>query len=292
MSSSATAPVVVGYDGSPASAAALRWAGAYADHTGAAVRVVHALALPLVRGPAGYTSVVRVEDLIESAEVLLDHACEQLRADHPDLGIDVVVNIGAAGAILLEEAGRARLVVVGSSGLGEFRDSVLGSVAAQLAIHASTPVVVVPAGWRPGAADRRIVVGVDGSKLSTAAIDFAFDYADAARTSIEPVLAWRGPVSAGPGDMLPLVYEADELQRENEVILAENLAGRAERYPDVVVWSQVVRGDPAAVLLEAARGAELLVVGSRGRGGFRGLLLGSVSWSVLHRCACPVAVVR
>src|SRR5262245_19025245 len=91
---------------------------------------------------------------------------------------------------------------------------------------------------------------------------------------------------------LSAVDPADELQRENEITLAENLAGRAERYPGVPVWSHVVRGDPAAVLLEAARAAELLVVGSRGRGGFRGLLLGSVSWSVLHRSGCPVAVVR
>src|SRR5919198_304436 len=80
MSSSVTAPVVVGYDGSPASAAALRWAGAYADHTGAAVRGVHALALPLVRGPAGFTSVVRVVHLIASAEGFLAQACGTLPA--------------------------------------------------------------------------------------------------------------------------------------------------------------------------------------------------------------------
>lgn len=292
MNESLIRPVVVGFDGSPASAAALRWAARYAETNHTTVRVVHALALPEVKGPMGFASAVPVADLVEATEELLTAACEPVLADHPGLRSGVAVTVGAAGPVLLDEAPGARLLVVGSSGLGEFRDAVLGSVAAGLTAHATSPVVVVPAGWTASSSGGRIVVGVDGSPDSAAALDFAFDQAAAFGCSLEAVLAWKGPVSTGPGDLLPLVYDIEVVQDENERVLSECLAGHAEKYPDVVLWSQVVRGAPAAVLAEAARGAELLVVGSRGRGGFRGLLLGSVSRAVLHRCECPVAVVR
>jgi nucleotide-binding universal stress UspA family protein len=293
MSGTLSRPVVVGYDGSPASAAALRWAAAYAETEQNGVRLVHALELPSAGGAMGFAPVVRVTDLVDATEELLDTATEEVRADHPGLRIDVEVTIGAAVPVLLDEAHSARLLVVGSGGLGELRDVLLGSVAAQLTAHASTPVVVVvPAGWTVAAGNSRVVVGVDGSQVSAAAVDFAFGYAGATGAAVEAVLAWEGPVSTGPGDLVPLVYDAETLQRENEAVLAESLAGQGEKHPDVAVWSHVVRGRPADVLAEAARGAELLVVGSRGRGGFRGLLLGSVSRAVLHRTACPVAVVR
>jgi nucleotide-binding universal stress UspA family protein len=294
MTMSSTEPVVVGYDGSPASAAALAWAAGYVAGNHASLRLVHALALPVVTGPMGVAAVLPVDDLVSSAEELLEQAVDRVRADHPGLAADVAVRVGPATPVLLEEVHRARLVVVGSTGLGELRDAMLGSVALELAEHAGRPVVVVPAGWTaPSAPDeRRVVVGVDGSDVSSPAVDFAFQQAADTGAVLDAVLAWSGPVSTGPGDMLPLVYDAEALAEENRVTLAESLAGHNDKYPDVQVRARVVRGRPAAVLAEAARGAELLVVGSRGRGGFRGLLLGSVSRAVLHRCAGPVAVVR
>ena len=294
MTMSSTGPVVVGYDGSPASAAALAWAAGYAARTHSPLRLVHALALPVVRGPVGVAAVLPVDELVASAEELLEQAADRVRADHPELAAEVAVRVGPATPVLLEEAHPARLVAVGSTGLGELRDIMLGSVALELAEHAGRPVVVVPAGWTaPQASDeRRVVVGVDGSDVSSPAVDFAFRQAADTGAVLDAVLAWTGPVSTGPGDMLPLVYDAEALAEENRVTLAESLAGHMDKYPDVRVRPRVVRGRPASVLAEAARGAELLVVGSRGRGGFRGLLLGSVSRAVLHRCAGPVAVVR
>ncbi len=294
MTTSSTGPVVVGYDGSPASAAALAWAAGYTDRTHARLRLVHALALPVVGGPTGVANVLPVDELVASAEELLEQAAERVRADRPELAAEVAVRIGPATPVLLDEARPARLAVVGSTGLGELRDLVLGSVALALAEHAGRPVVVVPAGWTAPEApqERRVVVGVDGSDVSSPAVDFAFEQAAETGAVLNAVLAWTGPVSTGPGDMLQLVYDAEGLAEENRVTLAESLAGHLDRYPDVRVRPQLVRGRPAAVLAEAADGAELLVVGSRGRGGFRGLLLGSVSRAVLHRCPSPVAVVR
>jgi nucleotide-binding universal stress UspA family protein len=285
-------PVVVGYDGSPASRAALEWAAAYADTAARPLRLLHALAVPLVSSPMGVTGALPVDDLIDAARGLLDEACREVRKTRPDLDVDVVVELGPAAPVLVDESRQASLTVLGSRGLGEFRDVVLGSAAAQVATHATSPVVVVPAGSPAPSPGGRVVVGVDGSELSSAAVDFAFGYAAVTGASIDAVLAWTGPVSTGPGDMIPLVYDAESLRREDEVVLAEAVAGRSGTYPDVVMRERVVHGHPAAVLLDAADGAQLLVVGSRGRGGFRGLLLGSVSRAVLHRSRCPVAVVR
>jgi nucleotide-binding universal stress UspA family protein len=290
MSVSRPGPVLIGYDGSSASTAALAWAASYARTEGLSLRLVHALALPVLSTPMGIAAPLPVDDIEAAARQLLDDACRHVREAHPQLAIDVVVTFGPAAQVVLEESRQAALTVLGSRGLGEFRELVVGSVAAQVSAHASSPVVVVPAGW--SAVEGPVVVGVDGSELSSAAVDFGFRYAAATGVELDAVLAWTGPVSTGPGDLIPLVYDADALREEDEAVLSEAVAGHTDKYPDVVVRHRVVHGHAADVLLDAADGAQLLVVGSRGRGGFRGLLLGSVSRAVLHHAACPVAVVR
>jgi nucleotide-binding universal stress UspA family protein len=105
-------------------------------------------------------------------------------------------------------------------------------------------------------------------------------------------MAWHDPVSAGPNDPLPVIYDLDMLEEQSKALLAESIAGQREKYPDVPVRQELVRGRPDDVLVAAGRTAELLVVGSRGRGAFRGLLLGSTSRSLVHHAPCPVAVVR
>ena len=112
------------------------------------------------------------------------------------------------------------------------------------------------------------------------------------RADLVAVHAWLHPVSAGPGDMLPLVYDPDALADEERRLLGESLAGWAERYPNVVVHRELVRNRPGHALVERSAAAQLVVVGARGRGGFTGLLLGSVSQTLIHHAACPVAVVR
>jgi nucleotide-binding universal stress UspA family protein len=283
--------VVVGYDGSPASETAAFWAAAEAERLGAKLRLVHVLALPLMSSPFGIAVALDLEPLRQAAHQLLDKVCRRIRADHPGLTIDVVVEFGGTAPALLQEATEAVLVVLGSRGLGEFRDLTAGSVSAHVATHASCPAVVVPPNWSSKDADG-VVVGVDGSGLSVDAVDFAFERAQARNTMLTAVMAWHDPVRTGPGDQLPLVYDLDALRQEAAALLAESVAGHADKYPDVVVRQELVRGHADDVLIDAGRSAELLVVGSRGRGAFRGLLLGSTSRALVHYAPCPIAVVR
>jgi nucleotide-binding universal stress UspA family protein len=292
MTTTAGLIVLVGYDGSPASERAAHWAAAEAQRRRAKLRLVHVLALSVLSSPMGLAVTLQTEPLREAAKRLLDEVCGRIRSEQPDLVIDVVVEFGGTAPALLQEATEAVLVVVGSSGLGEFRDLAAGSVSAShVATHAPCPVVVIPPKWESDRAGG-IVVGVDGSVTSMAAIDFAFEQAQARNATLTAVMAWHDPIRTGPGDLLPLVYDLDALEQQGAALLAESVAGHAEKYPDVVVHHELVSGHADDVLIDAGRSAELLVVGSSGRGAFRGLLLGSTSPSLVHYTPCPVAVVR
>lgn len=284
--------IVLGYDGSSASDAALRWAASEAHRRSLELRLVYVLSIPVPSTPMGAAALQLQPGMLrKSAEQLLGEVRDRVLGDWPELKVDAVVSFGGAAQGLLQEATEATVLVVGARGLGELRALAAGSVTAHVATHAPCPVVVVPPRWEPdGAAG--VVVGVDGSELSQDAIDFAFEQAQSRQVPLTAVMAWHDPVSTGPGDMLPVVYDIDALAEEATTVLAEAVAGHADRYPDVVVRRETVRGHADEVLIEAGRTAELLVVGSRGRGAFRGLLLGSTSRALVHHAPCPVAVVR
>jgi nucleotide-binding universal stress UspA family protein len=133
------------------------------------------------------------------------------------------------------------------------------------------------------------VVGVDNSPRSERAVDFAFEEADNRGVGVTAVLTWLGPEidsSASPS------HEWEQAAEDEKALLAESLAGRRAEYPGVDIVQKAVRGDPAVALTDESAGAELLVVGSHGRGGFDGIVRGSVSHTLLHHAHCPVAVVR
>ncbi|WP_216592320.1 universal stress protein [Verrucosispora sioxanthis] len=140
--------------------------------------------------------------------------------------------------------------------------------------------------------DGEVVVGVDGSELSRRAVEFAVQEAALRGAAVLALHAYRHPVSTGPGDMQPLVYDESELRADEDRAVAESIAGLTERYPEVQITRRSVRGRAARVLTDASRQAQLMVVGGQGRGEVTGLLLGSVSQSLLHHSHCPVAVVR
>jgi nucleotide-binding universal stress UspA family protein len=135
-----------------------------------------------------------------------------------------------------------------------------------------------------------VVVGTDGSDLSGAAVAFGFEEAHLRGVGLTVVHAWRAPVAMS--DLLFNAYERLDLEDLEHKLLVEHLAPHEERHPDVAVRRVVAQGLPAAVLVHESTGADLLVVGSRGHGGFAGLLLGSVSDAAIHHATCPVAVVR
>jgi nucleotide-binding universal stress UspA family protein len=180
------------------------------------------------------------------------------------------------------------LIVVGDRGLSGFTGLLIGSVAVQLAAHATCPVFVARGSVDPAA---HVLLGVDGSPANDPVVGFAFEEAALRCVPLVALHAWRHPASTGPGDMLPLAYDPAEVEAEEARLLAEALAGWHDKYPDVTVHRELTHTGTRKALIQATQQAQLVVVGTRGRGGFTGLLLGSVSQAVLHHAACPVAVV-
>ncbi|SCL26820.1 universal stress protein [Micromonospora inyonensis] len=290
MNSADGAAVVVGVDGSAQALRAVRLAAVEADRRQRPLRVVHAYIWPLLHvsgappagGPPG-------SGLRQQAHRIVDEAVDEARAAVADLPVTGEIIDGGAAAVLLGESLTASSVVVGDRGLGGFTSLLVGSVAIQVAAYADCPVLVARGTDRTTGP---VVVGVDGSDLSRLAVQVAAEQAAWRDTGLLAVHAYRHPASTGPGDMQPLVHQEGALRGEEERLLAESLAGLADRYPQVPVTGQVVHAKPGAALTEASRRAQLLVVGARGRGELTGLLLGSVSQAVLHHSDCPVAVVR
>ncbi|MEU8263958.1 universal stress protein [Micromonospora sp. NPDC048999] len=290
MNSANGAAVVVGVDGSEPALRAVRLAAAEATRRHRPLRVVHGFIWPLLRVPGSPPAGAPPGGgLRHQAEEMVSAAVAEAEAVAPGLPVSGEIIDGQAAAVLLSESPTATMIVLGDRGLGGFASLVVGSVAIQVAAHADCPVLVARGTPRTAGP---VVVGVDGSALSRAAIQFAAEEAATRDAPLHAVHAYTHPSSRGPGDMQPLVYDERLLRDEEEQILTESLAGLAERHPRVPLTREVVRGRPVAVLSEAARTAQLVVVGGQGRGELSGLLLGSVSQGVLHHADCPVAVVR
>ncbi len=284
-------PVVVGVDGSDCSMEAVTLGAQEAGRHHMPLRLVHAFVWPYLPSvPMAAPPVApAVEEMHDAAEAFMADAERRARAVDPALDVSTHVTDGTASAVLIEESQRAGMIVLGDRGLGGFSGMLLGSVAVQVVTHAAGPVLVARGRSAPRGP---VLLAVDGSPRSEPAIGFAFAEASLRGTELVALHAWTHPVRGGPGEMVPLVYDADDIRNEEERLLAEAVAGWCERYPEVPVRRKLVRGRPVPALLAAAETAQLVVVGARGRGGFTGLLLGSVSQGVLHHAECPVAIVR
>lgn len=294
--STTTPPVVVGVDGQPPSAQALDWAVDEASRQHLPMLLVHARPVPL-RGPVldpaldpGLDGAPLPAD--PESDRILEEAVDRVRTLSPRTQVETATGYGRASNLLVDTSTGAAMVVVGARGRGSLRSAMLGSTSVDVAAHAHSPVAVVRhlpdiAPDRPG-----VVVGSDGSPVSEAAVAEAFRQADARSLPLTVVHTWQLDYT-GTG---LAVFESEELRRqvaeEERALASEVVAGWSEKYPDVVVRQHVMQAHPVQALVQHSRGAELLVVGSRGRGGFRGLLLGSVSQGVLHHAECPVLVVR
>ncbi len=280
--------IVVGVDGSPASEAAVAWAARDAASRGVGLTLVHAL--PSVMSPIWLDVPVPQDywDLQdEHGREVLDAArritTEATVSGGPVRILDKAVP-GHPVATLIEYSRHADLLVVGTRGLGKWGRRLLGSVSSSLAHHAHGPVAVIPE--NECSATAPVVVGVDGSPASELATEIAFDEASRRGVELVVVHTWTDLNSEFPD------VKWDDLGAEAERALAEQLAGWCERYPDVVVRRVVMPDKPARQLLAHAETAQLLVVGNRGRGGFTGMLLGSVSSAVVHSSVAPVIVAR
>ena len=285
-------PVVVGVDGQEHSAIALDWAVDEASRQHLPMLLVHAQTVPL----GGPTIEPSVDTYVQATEAqtaqLLHDAVERVHSLAPTVGVQTVTGYGRAADLLVDAAAHAALVVVGARGRGAVASALLGSTSIDVAARAGCPVAVVR--HLPDQTDTRpgVVVGSDGSPVSEAAVAEAFRQAQARSLPLTLVHTWQvdyagaGLAAIDSGGILRQIAD------EERALAAETVAGWSEKYPDVVVRQHVLQAHPVQALVEHSRGAELLVVGSRGRGGFRGLLLGSVSQGVLQHADCPVLVVR
>lgn len=297
---SVTGRIVVGYDGSQQSGTAVDWAAAEAQRRGLPLVVLHVVdylgLVPSAMGPAGWPGVF-ADDAAKIAAAGADRARHHVR----DLDVTGLTEITGVAGALVEASKAAALLVVGTHGHGPLPGTLLGSVAFTVTAHAHCPVVVVrgDTGRRTGP-DRPVIVGFDGSPASAAALQHAATVAADTNaplsviTTYLPVLP-RIRSSADhvrhPRDGTHPDFEAIARAGAHDTAI-DGLRIARRQHPDLPATQRAIRGPAADILASAAARAGLLVVGSRGHGGFTGLILGSVSHRVIHTSPCPVVIVH
>lgn len=316
--------VLVGVDGSPPSLAALDWAGAYAKAHAMAVHLVCAYSVPSFTAAALDGGYAALDDtaIAEGARAVLDEALERVAP----LGVRATsaVATGDAAAVLVELSREADLVVVGTRGRGGFAERLLGTVSSALPAHAHCPTVVVPyrrhdrtghgargvpaearrdaearhdadgeaAGPPPIAMPlRRIVVGVDGSQAAEVALARAVREAETWGAELTALTAVPIGTTTSFLAWLPSAIDHEAVLHDVGAGLDVVVDRALVDHHDLQVRRHVLDGTAAQLLTEFSEAVDLVVVGSRGRGGFAGLLLGSTSQAVLHHASCPVMVV-
>ncbi len=282
-------PIVVGVDPSPAGTAALEWAMREAVATGTALRAVRAWTL----------GAYAVEESLWNANEIVPRGEVQARLEAVELmklaservaGADTVectatAVLGTASQVLVDQAAHEAMIVVGSRGHGALSRAVLGSVSSSVLHHATGPVAIVPEAQDDDGAAPRVIVGMDHSPAAAQALATAADQARRRGATLVPVYVHEPMMTTREGTRGP---DPSSLEGNERHLLetAAEAAGATDVQADVLV------GQPAEQLLALARPQDLLVVGSRGRGGFAGLLLGSVSTQLAQHACCPVLVIR
>lgn len=285
-------PLVVGTDGSDGALKAVDWAAAEAAKRGTPLRVVHASRWARYDGLRPNLAGTELPERSVTAEHMAASAVERARVLEPHLSVSADVYADDPVVALLEQSRQAAAVVVGSRGLGGVAGLMLGSVSVQVAGRAESPVVVVRHRAAVRAADRWVVLALGREGTSTAAVEYAFAEAELHGWGVEAVHAWMCPHHEAATQHTGQFDEARlARQRKAEKWLREALAPSVTAHPHVPVREIPVESRPQPVLVEAARSAELLIVGARRRHGTVGMQLGPVNHAVLHRAACPVVVV-
>ncbi|GAA3641427.1 universal stress protein [Microlunatus ginsengisoli] len=287
--------LVVGIDGSDESAVALRWAVDQARRRGCSVKLVYALLIPVVSDAYGMVMTrPDVDELAAYSKGLLGAAAEVVHRLDPDIAVETTLREGPPAAVLLDESRSALGLVVGTRGLGAISGKLLGSVSVRVAVKAACPVYVIPPEWNPVAcAGDPVVVGVDGSDHSEAALRLAIEECRLCDSPLKAVIAYHvGRFSKPIEPELIAQYDASEkaMARRTVERSLERAGLTGDGAPRVEI--HVVEGKPADALVEAGRNALITVLGSRGRGGIARALLGSVSRSVMQETARPLAVVH
>lgn len=296
MTSNPHGPVVVGIDGSVEATRAAAYGAWEASRRGVALRLVFAHQPTPMWGPA----ILIVDDYGWEQDWVRDvliKAEKEVTSVFPGLTVQTAVVSGGAASALVAESREASLIVIGTRASGGLLGHLSGSVAAQVAAHARTPVIVL----RPGGAAAEVIpessgpviVGMDGSPESEAALAFAVEEAVARDVDLAAVYVWSVLEVRDIGPIIPEGYDTDEQERKALRLLTEATEGWSERYPDLTIQRRVIHSlDPVEAFVLTSDGAGLIVVGSRGHGGFLGLRLGSTVDGLIRYAGAPVAVVH
>lgn len=287
--------VVVGVDNPDNCLSSLGWAFAEAGRRAADLDVVHAWVLPHDVSPIGIPGpAMDATPFAAQAKKLLDDAVDQVPADLRRAVHEVrpLAVQDPASKALLEASSDADLLVVGSRGRGAL-SGLLGSVSHQCVHHATCPVAVVPPSWLLERVPTRVVVGVDGSAGSARALRWALDEAERWMSALVVVHSWHTPYPVEPWGLVVMPRDRDLFEKGARELIGDMVdlavADGASRPSSFTVMPIEDASGPA--LVHASADADLLVVGSRGRGGFAALLVGSTSLHCLHHAKCPVVVV-
>ncbi|MFF4624494.1 universal stress protein [Nonomuraea jabiensis] len=278
--------IIVGVDGSVAARAAVEWAAKDAFRMRVPLRLVHAVN----RSPyqiSKFPNAAMPDALLREGQRILREAEALVRERQPTVEVGTRDIEGAPAEVLREQAADATEVVVGGRGRGGFAGALLGSVSMHVAGHLRCPVVVVRAEHRPTYGE--VVVGVDDSPECEPALAYAFEQAKLRDSALRVLHAWQVPVHAFASEAS---YDMDEVRTAQHQSVSDRLAVFSRDYPEVRLVEEVQSADPVDALTDASERADLLVVGSHGRGALGSMVLGSVSRGVLSYACCPVAVVR
>jgi nucleotide-binding universal stress UspA family protein len=278
--------IVVGVDGSAAARSAVEWAADDAVRMHEPLHLVHAVD----REPyqiLKYPGPLENDAILRGGKTVLAEAEHQARSRQPHVEVSTELVEGTPAVVLRDQAKQATEMVIGSRGLGGFAGALLGSVSVHVAGQAHCPVVVV----RPHqeGAFREVVAGLDHSPECESALLYAFEQAELRGATLRVIHAWQLPANAyAPG----VVYDADEVGAALKTAVEAMLSRFRRDYPSLNVVEEVLYAHPVDALTDASAKADLVVVGSRGRGSMRSALLGSVSHGVLHHAHSAVAVIR
>ena len=286
-----TNSVVVGLDGSGCARHAAEWAAAEASHRHCDLELVFAYHLPPA-GSSGYNPYPPhlLADLRADGAAVLSDTTAALHRQYPGLAIRTTLSYGDPTTVLRHASGSASLTVVGTHGRSRVTVA-LGSVAASVAATSPSPVAVI----HPGATNRNgpVVVGVDGSPNSRAAMSYAFQAAADRHATLIAVHCWTDPSIDGPVPAYSAaIVDPDAIRIQEQHILDAELADLISKYSSVHVKQAVVHDRPEAGLLGFSRTAQLIVAGSHGHRGLTGLLLGSTTQALIAHSTCPVVIAR
>jgi nucleotide-binding universal stress UspA family protein len=287
--------IIVGVDGSPPSIGALRWAAFEARRRNAEIFVVSCFRVPVFGSPEGavYPSPDDIALFEESASEIVGRAIKIVAEIDPEIAFDSLTDMAPAAVAIADAARPGDEIVVGATGHTGGIDGLLGSVAMSVVHRSRVPVIVVPGtpAVEAGPSMKKIVVGVDGSPPSLHALEWAYNEAVVSGAELTAVHGWIYPYV---GERTSVSEPRTQMQLDAMEELKASLESLGPRLTSgsLHIHARLLERSPAEALLEESKDADLVVIGSRGRGALRAALLGSVSRTVAQHASCPAAVIR